>query len=98
MGPAARPVIAELRTRLAEAVATHRNGDTLGAIDIIRSAMERLVLLAGTLDPTEAMLMRMMSEQFSNALRVGDKHTAKNTVNLMRHKAGDPKDEPHSDW
>jgi hypothetical protein len=98
MGPVARPVIAELRTRLAEAVASHRNGDTRKAIDIIRGAMERLAALASTLDPAEAVLMRTMSEHFSNALRVGDKHTAKNAVNVMRHKAGDPKDEPHSDW
>jgi hypothetical protein len=60
--------------------------------------MERLAALASTLDPAEAMLMRTMSEHFSNALRVGDKHIAKDAVNVMRHKAGDPKDEPHSDW
>ena len=98
IGPAARPVIAELRIRLAEAVASHRNGNTQGAIDIIRSAMERLAALASTLDPAEALLMRTMSEHFSNALLAGDKHTAKNAVNLMRHKAGDPEDEPHGDW
>jgi hypothetical protein len=98
IGPSARPVIAELRTRLAEAAARHRNGDTLGAVDIIRSAMERLASLASTLDPAEAMLMRMISEHFSNALRVGDKHGAKNAINVMRHKAGDPQDEPNSDW
>ena len=98
IGPQARPVIAELRTRLAEAAARQRNGDTKGAVAIIRSAMERLASLASTLDPAEAMLMRMISEHFSNALRVGDKHAAKNAVNVMRHKAGDPKDEPDSEW
>ena len=98
LGPQARPVIAELRTRLAEAATRHQNGDTLGAVDIIRSAMERLASLASTLDPAEAMLMRVISEHFSNALRVGDKHAAKSAVNVMRHKAGDPKDEPNSEW
>lgn len=98
IGPAARPVIAELKTRLAEAVASQRNGDTRRAIEIIRSAMERLAALANTLDPAEAILMRTISDYFANALKAGDKHTAKNAVNLMRHRAGDPKDEPNSDW
>jgi hypothetical protein len=98
IGPVARPVIAEVRTRLAEAAARQQNGDTPAAIDIIRSAMERLASLAGVLDPAEAMLMRMLSEHFSYALRSGDKAAAKNAVNIMRHKAGDPQDEPDSDW
>jgi hypothetical protein len=98
VGPAARPVIAEVRMRLAEAAAKHNNGDTAGAIGTIRSAMQRLASLAGIFDPAEAMLMRMIGEYFSNALRAGDKHGAKDAVNLMRRKAGDPKDEPNSDW
>jgi hypothetical protein len=98
IGPGARPVIAEIRTRLAEAAARQKNGDMPGAIDVIRGAMERLASLAAVLDPAEAMLMQMLSQHFSNALRMGDKHTAKSTVNLIRHKAGDPKDEPNSDW
>lgn len=98
IGPVARPVIAEVRTRLAEAAARQKNGDTAGAIAIIRGAMERLASLAGTLDPAEAMLMRMLSEHFTNALSIGDKNAAKDTVNLIRHKAGDPKDEPNTDW
>jgi hypothetical protein len=98
IGPAARPIIAEIRTRLAEAAARQKNGDAPGAIDIIRVAMERLSSLAATLDPAEAALMRMLSEHFTNALRIGDKHAAKSAVNSMRHKAGDPKDEPNSDW
>jgi hypothetical protein len=98
IGQAARPVIADVRTRLLEAVARQKNGDTAGAVDIIRRAMERLASLAGTLDPAEAMLMRMISQQFGNALQLGDKDAAKNAVNLMRHKAGDPKDDPDNDW
>jgi hypothetical protein len=98
IGPAARPVIAELRVRLAEAAARGQNGDLAGAVDIIRNAMERLALLAGSLDPAEAMLMRMMSEHFNNALRIGDKDAARNAVNTMRHKAGDPKDDPATEW
>ncbi len=98
IGPAARPVITEVRSRLAEAAARQKNGDTPGAITIIRGAMVRLASLAAVLDPAEAMLMRMLSERFSNALNTGDKNAAKDTVNIMRHKAGDPKDEPNTDW
>jgi hypothetical protein len=98
IGPAARPVIAEVRTRLAAAAARQKKGDMPGAIALIRGAMERLASLAGTLDPAEAVLMRMLSEHFSNALSIGDKDAAKNAVDVMRHKAGDPKDEPNTDW
>jgi hypothetical protein len=98
IGPAARPVIAEVRTRLVEAAARQKNGDTPGAITIIRGAMERLASLAGTLDPAEAVLMRMLSEHFADALSIGDKNAAKDAVNLMRRKAGDPKDEQNTDW
>jgi hypothetical protein len=98
IGESARPVVAEVRIRMAEAAARHERGDTPGAIDIIRNAMARLASLGNSLDPAEAMLMRMIIEHFTNALRVGDRNTAKNAVNVMRHKAGDPKDEPHSDW
>lgn len=98
VGPSARPVIAEVRRRLAEAAAHQQNGDTPGAIALIRRAMEQLASLAGTVDPAEAALMRMLSEHFSKALSVGDKDTAKNAINVMRHKAGDPKDEPNTDW
>ena len=98
VGPEARPVIGEIRRRLAEAVGRHKHGDTLGAVELIRGAMERLSALAGVLDPAEAMLMRMLGDHFSNALRMGDKHTAKSAVNLMRQKAGDRKDDPNADW
>jgi hypothetical protein len=98
IGPSARPAVAEVRKRLAEAAACRENGDTPGAITLIRSAMERLVSLAGTLDPAEAMMMRMVSEHFSQALSTGDKSNAKAAVNVMRHKAGDSNDDPNTDW
>lgn len=98
IGPAARPIIAEVRTRLSEALGRQKNGDTSGAIAVIRRAMEGLASLAGTLDPAEATLMRMLSAHFSNALSIGDKNAAKDAVNTMRHKAGDPKDDPDTDW
>jgi hypothetical protein len=98
IGPAARSVIKEVRTQLGEAAGRQNRGDTPGAIAIIRNAMERLASLAVSLDPEEAMLMRILSERFSNALTIGDKGAAKSAVNVMRRKAGDPNDEPNSDW
>ena len=98
IGAKARPVIAEVRTRLAEAAVLRKNGDMPAAIAAIRSAMERLALLAGELDPGEGALMRAIAERFSAALNFGDKYTAKDAVNFMRHRAGDPKDDPNSDW
>ena len=40
----------------------------------------------------------MIADRFSQALNFGDKGTAKETVNFMRHKAGDPKDDPDTEW
>jgi hypothetical protein len=98
IGPVAQPVVAEIRARLAEAAARHNNRDTAGAIEMIRGAMERLASLAGTLDPAEATLMRTLGEHFSQALRAGDKQAVKGAITVMRHKAGDPKDDPNRDW
>jgi hypothetical protein len=98
IGPKARPVIAEIRQRLGEAEGRRRDGDAAGAMASIRAAMERMAALAGELDSGEAMLMRMLTDQFSRALLTGDKTTAKGAVKVMRHKAGDPKNDPNSDW
>jgi hypothetical protein len=98
IGPKARPVIAELRTRLAEASALRSGGNISAALDTIRGAMDKMAVLLGDLDPAEAMLMRMLTQQFSSALGLGDKGAAKEAVNVMRHKAGGPKDDPNSDW
>ncbi len=98
VGPCARPAIAEIRTRLVEAAGRKSSGDTPGALETIRAAMDRLASLAGTLDPMEAALMKSLSDRFTTALRLGDKSAAKSAINTMRHKAGDPSDEPNSDW
>ena len=98
VGPNARPVIAEMLAKLAEAAASRGKGDMAAAIDSIRTAMGRLAALASELDPGEGYLMRMIADRFSQALNFGDKGTAKETVNFMRHKAGDPKDDPDTEW
>ena len=98
VGPNARPVIAEVRARLTEAAALRTKGDMGAAISAIRIAMDRLAALASEMDPGEGHLMRMIADRFGKALNLGDKGTAKETVNFMRHKAGDPKDEPETEW
>jgi len=98
VGATARPVILEVRTKLAEAAANRGKGDMVAALAAIQAAMERLAALANELDPGEGQLMLLIAERFSQALGLGDKGTAKEAVNFMRHKAGDPKDEPKTGW
>jgi hypothetical protein len=96
VGPKARPVIAEVRARLAEAAAKRESGDLPAAFATLRLAMQRLAALGGELDAEEGALMRLIAERFAQALNFGDKGAARDVVNFMRHKAGDPKDE--DDW
>jgi hypothetical protein len=98
IGDRARPAVVELRQRLRAASASRERGDLPGSLEQLKSAMERLAAIAGELDPEEGALMRMVAQRFTEALKLGDKGTAKEVVNLMRHKSGDPKDEDSSKW
>ena len=98
VGPKARPVVAEIRAKLAEAAVRRSNGNMPAAIAAIGAAMDRLAALASELDPSEGLMMRMIADRFSQALSFGDKSAAKENVNIMRHKAGDPKDDPETEW
>jgi hypothetical protein len=91
IGERARPIVAELRQRLRAAVASRERGDLPGSLEQLRGAMERLAAIAGELDPEEGALMRMVAQRFTEALKLGDKGTAKEAVNLMRHRSGDSK-------
>jgi hypothetical protein len=42
--------------------------------------------------------MRTIAERFANALGAGDKGDAKTSVDVMRRKAGDTKDDDDKDW
>lgn len=97
IGEQARPVVAELRTRLAQAASARERGDVPGALVLIRQAMERLAALAGQLDTAEGAMMRAIAESFTQALNLGDKGAAKQAVGVMRKKAGDT-DDTDSDW
>ena len=98
IGSQARPVVAEVRSSLIEAAASREKGDVGGALSIIHRAMEQLASLAGQLDPNEGMMMRVIAERFTRALATGDRGTAKQAVDLMRHRAGDPEDDDNSGW
>ena len=98
IGERARPIVTELRQRLRAAVASRERGDLPGSLEQLRGAMERLAAIAGELDPEEGALMRMVAQRFTEALKLGDKGTAKEAVNLMRHRSGDPKGEDNSKW
>jgi hypothetical protein len=98
LGKNARPAIAQVRADLTEAMAKRQAGDAPAALSLIRRAMARLSALGGELDPSEGAMMRLVAERFSQALTRGDKSTAKDAVNIMRHKAGDQQDEKKDDW
>jgi hypothetical protein len=98
IGPQARPVIEQVRAKLVEATELRRGGDAPAAVGKIRQAMAGLTALAGNLDPAEGALMKLIADRFDGALNRGDKEATKETVNFIRHRAGDPKDDPKVDW
>jgi hypothetical protein len=98
IGPRARPLLSELRSRLDEAAALSEAGDEAGAIASIRRAMEPLTALAQEVDPAEGILMRAIAERFAAALSRGDKSATRESVNFMRRRAGDTKDDPDRNW
>jgi len=98
IGERARPAIAGVREGLREALACRERGDMAGSIAAIRVAMERLANLGSSLDPEEGAMMRLIAERFTAALGAGQKGDAKSTVDVMRRKAGDTKDDGSKDW
>ena len=98
VGPSARPVIGAIKSKLVEAAAARARGDAAGGMLVLREAMAQLAGLAGTLDPAEGVLMTLITQRLTGALTQGDRDAAKDSVNFIRHRAGDPKDDPDTDW
>ena len=98
IGERARPAIAGVRDGLRNALACRERGDIPGSIAAIRLAMERLAALGGTLDKEEGAMMRFIAERFTAALGAGHKGDAKTSVDVMRRKAGDTKDDDDKGW
>ena len=90
IGPKARPVVAEVRAGLRDALACRERGDLPGALAAIERAMDRLAALGTQLDPAEGAMMRTLAQHFSRALSAGLKGEAKVAANVMKNKAGDP--------
>ena len=90
IGPKARPVVAEVRAGLRDAMACRQRGDLPGALAAIERAMQRLATLGTQLDPAEGAMMRTLAQHFSRALSAGLKGEAKVAANVMKNKAGDP--------
>jgi hypothetical protein len=98
LGEKARPVVVQVREELREAVASRERGDMAGTLEKIQRAMARLANLGAELDPAEGAMMGEIARIFMQSLNFGDKGAAKDVVNVMRHKAGDPKDDDRTDW
>lgn len=98
IGEKAQPVVAQVQEELREAVASRERGDMAGTLEKIQRAMERLANLGAELDPAEGAMMREISRIFMQSLNFGEKGAAKDVVNVMRRKAGDPKDDDRTDW
>jgi hypothetical protein len=98
IGERARPAIAGVRERMRDALACRERGNMTGSIAAIRLAMEQLAALGSTLDPDEGAVMRAIAERFTEALGAGHKGDAKTSVDVMRRKAGDTKDDDKKDW
>jgi hypothetical protein len=98
IGPKARPVVAEVKAGLREAIACRDRGDIPAALEAIERAMEQLAALGSQLDPAEGAMMRAIAQHFSQALSAGLKGEAKVAVNLMKNRAGDPKDREGNEW
>jgi hypothetical protein len=88
LGPHAKSGIESVHSSLQEAVVARAAGDAPRVVACIGKAMDTLAQLASELDPHEAMMMRMLAEQFRQALRQGDSSEARRVSHVMREKAG----------
>jgi hypothetical protein len=88
LGPQAKRGVESVRLLLQEAVAARAGGDVPRVMQCIGKAMDALSQLAESLDPHEAMLMRMLAAQFRQALQGGDTGAARQVSDMMREKSG----------
>jgi hypothetical protein len=87
-GPQARPTLEAVRASLLEAMAARDRGDGAAAVARIGEAMDRLASLADGLEEAEAMLMRVLAEQFRSALLRRDTAGARRTADVMFERSG----------
>ena len=88
LGPQAKHGLGAVQGLLQEAIAARSDGDVPGAVAKISTAMETLSQLADGLNPQEAMMMRMLTDQFRRALLGGQDSEARRVSDVMREKSG----------
>ena len=88
LGPQAKGGLESVQRSLQQAIALRADGDVPRAVSYIATAMDRLSQLADGLGPQEAMMMRMLTEQFRQALLSGHDGEARRVSGLMRDKSG----------
>lgn len=88
LGPQAKGGLEAVQRSLQQAIALRADGDVPRAVSHIATAMDRLSQLADGLGPQEAMMMRMLTEQFRQALLSGHDGEARRVSDLMRDKSG----------
>lgn len=88
LGPQAKHGLGAVQSSLQQAIAARANGDVPGAVAKISTAMETLSRLADGLGPQEAMMMRMLTDQFRQALLSGQDGEARRVSEVMREKSG----------
>ena len=88
LGPQAKAGLDAVQRSLQQAIALRADGDVPRAVSHIAAAMDRLSQLADGLGPQEAMMMRMLTDQFRQALLGGHDSEARRVSDLMRDKSG----------
>lgn len=88
LGPQAKGGLESVQHLLQQAIAAQADGDTPRAVSQISSAMDTLSQLADGLGPQEAMMMRLLTDQFRKALLSGENREAERVSDVMREKSG----------
>ena len=88
LGPQAKQGLGAVQGLLQEAIAARADSDVPRAVAKISAAMEILSQLADGLNPQEAMLMRMVTDQFRQTLLNGQDSEARQLADVMREKSG----------
>ena len=88
LGPESKMGLEVVQSSLQAALLARSQGDIPQAKRQIGAAMDKLSQLANSLDPQEAVLMRMLSASFQQALDVGDKSEAERLTRVMRKNSG----------
>jgi hypothetical protein len=88
LGPQAKEGLQSVQHLVQQAIAAQADGDVPRAVSQISTAMDTLSQLADGLGPQEVMMMRMLTDQFRQALLRGENSEARRVSELIREKSG----------